>query len=73
MRWARWEIRMALGIGLSRGPCQWRVVLNECIELAKDFGGTDGHKYVNAVLSGVAPLFRAAEVESDRATDKARD
>ena len=51
----------------------WRVVLNECIELAKDFGGTDGHKYVNAVLSGVAPLFRAAEVESDRASGKARD
>ena len=25
----------------------WRVVLNECIELAKAFGGTDGHKYVN--------------------------
>ncbi len=33
----------------------WRVVLNECIELAKEFGGTDGHKYVNAVLNGVAP------------------
>jgi transcription antitermination protein NusB len=23
----------------------WRVALNECIELAKEFGGTDGHKY----------------------------
>lgn len=44
----------------------WRVVLNECIELAKEFGGTDGHKYVNAVLNGVAPALRAAEVESDR-------
>ena len=28
----------------------WRVVINECIELAKAFGGTDGHKYVNGVL-----------------------
>ncbi len=44
----------------------WRVVLNECIELAKEFGGTDGHKYVNAVLNGMAPLLRAAEVGSDR-------
>ena len=44
----------------------WRVVLNECIELAKEFGGTDGHKYVNAVLNGMAPVLRAAEVESDR-------
>lgn len=45
----------------------WRVVLNECIELAKEFGGTDGHKYVNAVLNGLAPTLRALEVEADRA------
>jgi N utilization substance protein B len=45
----------------------WRVVLNECIELAKEFGGTDGHKYVNAVLNGLAPQLRAEEVGADRA------
>ncbi len=50
----------------------WRVVLNECIELAKEFGGTDGHKYVNAVLNGLAPSLRAAEVEADKASGKAR-
>jgi N utilization substance protein B len=44
----------------------WRVVLNECIELAKEFGGTDGHKYVNAVLNGLAPSLRAPEVQADR-------
>jgi transcription antitermination protein NusB len=44
----------------------WRVVLNECIELAKDFGGTDGHKYVNGVLNALAPTLRTAEVERDR-------
>ncbi len=44
----------------------WRVVLNECIELAKEFGGTDGHKYVNAVLNGLAPQLRAAEVSADK-------
>jgi N utilization substance protein B len=44
----------------------WRVVLNECIELAKEFGGTDGHKYVNAVLNGIAPGLRPQEVASDR-------
>lgn len=44
----------------------WRVVLNECIELAKEFGGTDGHKYVNAVLNGLAPQLRRTEVENDR-------
>lgn len=50
----------------------WRVVLNECIELAKSFGGTDGHKYVNGVLNGLAPALRAAEVASDRAAGKAK-
>ena len=50
----------------------WRVVLNECIELAKEFGGTDGHKYVHAVLNGLAPQLRAAEVEADRASGKAK-
>jgi N utilization substance protein B len=45
----------------------WRVVLNECIELAKEFGGTDGFKYVNAVLNGLAPELRALEVQADRA------
>ena len=50
----------------------WRVVLNECIELAKEFGGTDGHKYVNGVLNGLAPKLRSLEVEADRAVGKAR-
>jgi len=50
----------------------WRVVINECIELAKEFGGTDGHKYVNAVLNGLAPQLRSAEVEADRASGKAK-
>lgn len=50
----------------------WRVVLNECIELAKDFGGTDGHKYVNAVLNGLAPDLRRAEVNADRQSGRAK-
>jgi len=44
----------------------WRVVINECVELAKEFGGTDGHKYVNGVLNGLAPQLRSHEVEADR-------
>jgi N utilization substance protein B len=51
----------------------WRVVLNECIELAKEFGGTDGHKYVNAVLNGLAPRLRAVEVAADKNADKGAD
>ena len=39
----------------------YRVVINESIELAKSFGGTDGHKYVNGVLDKVAALVRPEE------------
>ena len=45
----------------------WRVVINECIELAKGFGGTDGHKYVNGVLNKLAPPLRPLEVSTDPA------
>lgn len=41
----------------------WRVVLNECIELAKSFGGTDGHKYVNGVLHQLAGELRPNEID----------
>ena len=51
----------------------WRVVINECVELAKEFGGTDGHKYVNGVLNGLAPSLRADEVAADKAKNPARD
>ncbi len=44
----------------------WRVVINECIELAKEFGGTDGHKYVNGILNALAPELRALEVQADK-------
>lgn len=43
----------------------WRVVLNESVELAKEFGGTDGHKYVNAVLNALAHDIRAEQVAAD--------
>ncbi|CAG4884377.1 transcription antitermination protein [Georgfuchsia toluolica] len=39
----------------------YRVVINEAIELAKTFGGTDGHKFVNGVLDKLAPALRSAE------------
>ena len=39
-----------------------RVIINEAIELAKTFGGTDGHKFVNGVLDKLAAEFRADEI-----------
>ena len=42
----------------------YRVVINEAIELAKAYGGTDGHKYVNGVLDKLAAKLRPVEVEA---------
>lgn len=44
----------------------YRVIINEMIELAKTFGGTDGHKYVNGVLDKLAAHFRAVELAARR-------
>lgn len=38
-----------------------RVVINECVELAKAFGGTDGHKYINGVLHPLGEKLRPHE------------
>ena len=43
----------------------YRVVINESVELARVFGATDGHKYVNAVLDRLAPMLRGAETAPD--------
>ena len=48
----------------------WRVVVNECIELAKSFGGTDGHKYINGVLHPLARQLRAQEVAASPSTGR---
>jgi N utilization substance protein B len=39
----------------------YRVVINEAIELAKSYGGTDGHKFVNGVLDKLAVTLRPNE------------
>lgn len=39
----------------------YRVVINEGVDLCKRFGGTDAHKYVNAVLDRGAKQLRPDE------------
>jgi len=55
----------ALLIGLyeltSRPEVPYRVSINEAVGLAKRFGGTDGHKFVNAVLDRAARDLRPNE------------
>lgn len=44
----------------------YKVAINEAVELAKAFGGTDGHKYVNGVLDKAAADVRPTEVGAAR-------
>ena len=45
----------------SRPELPYRVALAEAVELAKQFGATDGHKFVNAVLDRAARELRPHE------------
>lgn len=55
-------VLMIAAFELSRMPeIPYRVVINEAVELAKTYGGTDGYKYVNGVLDRVAVRLRPHE------------
>ena len=45
----------------ARPDVPYRVAINEAVGLAKRFGATDGHKFVNAVLDRAARELRPAE------------
>ena len=48
---------------MHRPETPFRVIINEAVELAKVFGGTDGHKYVNGVLDRLAAETRPGEAQ----------
>ena len=50
-----------------RPEVPFRVVINEAVGLARRFGATDGHKFVNGVLDRAARLWRADERAAERA------
>jgi transcription antitermination protein NusB len=55
-------ILLLAGYELAHRPdVPYRVVINESVELAKSYGGTDGHKYVNGVLDKLAAKLRQPE------------
>lgn len=59
LRLSTWEF-------IKRVDVPYRVVINEGVELAKVFGATDGHKFVNGVLDKLAPSLREAEVKANK-------
>jgi transcription antitermination protein NusB len=64
--------RAVLRIGcyelLYRAEVPYRVVLNEAIKFAKEFGSVQGYRYVNGILDRVARKSRALEVSAHAAT-----
>ena len=49
----------------SRLDVPYKVVINECVNLARRFGSTDGHKYINACLDAAAHSLRKIEVQAN--------
>ncbi len=60
--------RSILAIGswelVHRLDIPYRVVINEAVELAKSYGGTDGHKFINGVLDKLSATVRADEISA---------
>ncbi len=54
-------LRMSTYELLERKDVPYKVVINEGVDLAKTFGATDGHKYVNGVLDQVARKVRPGD------------
>lgn len=54
-------LRLGLWELMTRRDVPFRVVINEAVELAKRFGATDGHRYVNAVLDRASRAHRSSE------------
>ena len=55
-------ILLLAGYELAHRPeVPYRAVINEAVELAKSYGGTDGYKFVNGVLDKLAAQLRTAE------------
>ncbi|MEH6575992.1 MAG: transcription antitermination factor NusB [Amphritea sp.] len=44
----------------------YKVVINESVELAKIFGATDSHRYINGILDKLAARVRMSEINAKR-------
>lgn len=57
-------LRFGLFELLHRIDIPYKVVINEGVELARVFGATDGHKYVNGILDKAARSIRTLEIDN---------
>lgn len=59
LRMSTYELKFRLDV-------PYKVVINESVTLAKKFGATDAHKFINGVLDHVAVVAREVEVSAER-------
>lgn len=52
-------LRMAIYEFLFRRDVPYKVVINEALELAKNYGATEGYKFINSVLDKIAQEIRS--------------
>ena len=57
LRMGCYELRFRLDI-------PYKVVINEAVELAKNYGAEQGHKYVNSIMDKVGQKLRAVEFQA---------
>jgi len=57
-------LRMGMYELMQRIDVPYKVVINEEVALAKKFGATDSHKYVNGVLDKAARQLRKVEIDA---------
>ena len=57
LRLGSWELAERIDVPV-------RVVFDQCITLAHRFGASESHRFINAVLDGVARQLRAPEMSA---------
>lgn len=55
---------------LKRIDVPYKVVINEAVSLAKKFGASEGHKFINGVLDKVAQDVRGVEIKAEKKPKK---
>ena len=57
LRMGTWELEQRIDV-------PYKVVINEAVALAKKFGASESHKYINGVLDKAARQLRKVEIEA---------
>lgn len=62
-------LRLATYELLHAADTPYKVIINEAINIAKDFGADGSHRYINGILDKVAQKQRPDEIKSKRQTE----